>query len=121
MGDDESDVELMDRLRFIEQVHKLPDEMLANLVRVVNSGDNSIGLTLSVAGTLVTGTAISQPNYIDRLEQQLLGDEPATGAWNDFKVGPGDVDVDDERSPKYVHTWLTLRSSRASTGSIPRS
>ncbi len=124
--DDETDDELLQRLTFINGAHALPDDMLQRFVEVIN-GDltKEVGLTLMIGGSLVSGTGIPQPVYIDELLAFYLANETEPieeGLWDDFKVPVGREELD-QRAPRFIHFrnahvkvgpsgWMTMSLAR---------
>lgn len=90
------------------------DPILRFLVGVANKIDDpgfSIGFTLTVGGTLITGHLIAAPTWMDLVSEQLQSDDPeqeATQAFGDaFTKFSADLrsqhDEDDAGSPEFIH------------------
>lgn len=103
-SDDETEAELLDRITFVSQLHALPDFLLSGFIENVNEAGIELELTLMVGGSLICGSAISQPAYIDLLLKQYgaTADQLEDNVWESLKVSPS-AEPTDERSPAYVH------------------
>lgn len=101
------------------------DSFLTTLVSTVNGGDLTLGITLNVHGTVISGIMISAEEYIKGLGEtlknsgskigQLLGDKFINELSQNFKVP---TDSEEEYIPQLIH----LKNAKFYTpngGSIP--